>query len=310
MKAAICTRYGPPEVLRIEEVEKAVPKDDEVLIKIHASAVNSSDCFVRSGIRSAPLLMRLMMRTVVGFTRPRRRILGLVLAGEIEETGVAVRRFRMSDRVYAFTKFRFGGHAQYTCLPETSTLGISPSNLSYEEAAAIPFGGLLALHYLRKGNIRSGQRVLIHGASSAVGTSAVQLAKLFGTEVTAVCGTTNLELVRSLGADAAIDYMQEHTLSGGTLYDLALDAVGKRKTSRLKVACQKALAPGGRYVSVDDGMPKLPASDIALLKEALEAWKVRPIIDRRYPLAQIAEAHRYVELGHKTGNVIVTVSHE
>ena len=310
MRAAVCTRYGPPEVLRIEEVEKPVPKDDEVLVKIHASTVNSSDCFVRSGIPSAPLVMQLMMRTVLGFTRPRRRILGIVLAGEVEEAGAAVQRFRMGDPVYAFTKFRFGGYAQYTCLPETTAIGIAPSDLSYEEAAAIPYGGLLALHFLRRGHIRSGQRVLIYGASGAVGTSAVQLAKHFGAEVTAICGTKNLELVRSLGADAVIDYTQEHTLNGGKLYDLVLDAVGKRKTSRLKVACKKALAPGGRYVSVDDGMPQLLTSDMTLLKEAVEAGRVRPVIDKRYSLEQIAEAHRYVELGHKRGNVVVSVSHE
>lgn len=310
MKAAVCTRYGPPEVLRIEEVEKPVPKHDEVLIKIHASAVNSSDCFVRSGIPSAPLFMQLMMRTVVGFIGPRRRILGVVLAGEIEETGVAVQRFRTGDRVYAFTKLHFGGYAQYTCLPQKSTIGIAPSNLSYDEAAAIPYGGLLALHFLRRAKFRSGQCVLIYGASGAVGTSAVQLAKHFGAEVTAICGTKNLELVRSLGADVVIDYTQERTLNGGKLYDLVLDAVGKRKTSRLKVACKKALAPGGRYVSVDDGMPQLLTRDMTLLKEAVEAGRVRPVIDKRYSLEQIAEAHRYVELEHKRGNVIVTMSSE
>ncbi len=212
--------------------------------------------------------------------------------------------------VTAFTKFRFGSYAQYTCLPETSTLASAPSNVTYEEAASIPYGGLLALHYLRKGNVRSGQQVLIYGASGAVGTSAVQLAKQFGAEVTAVCGTTNLQLARSLGADTVIDYTKEHAPSEGKLYDLVFDAVGKRKTSRLKVACEKALAPGGKYTSVDDGTPHLPASDLAVLKEAVEAGNLKPVIDRCYPLEQIAEAHRYVEQEHKKGNVVVTVTHE
>lgn len=309
MRAAICTRYGPPEALRIEDVEKPVPRDHEVLIKIHASTVNSSDCFVRSGIRSAPLAMQMMMRLVVGFTRPRKRVLGLVLAGEIEETGKAVTRFRLGDRVYAFTKLHFGAYAEYTCLPETSTMAYAPSNVTLEEAAAVPYGGLLALHYLRRGNIRSGQQVLIYGASSAVGTSAVQLAKHFGAAVTAVCGPTNLELARSLGAETVIDYTQERAPSADQLYDLVLDAVGKRKTSELKVACRKALAPSGRYLSVDDGRPKLPASDLVLLKELVESGRVRPVIDRRYPLEQIAEAHRYVEQEHKKGNVVVAVTH-
>ncbi len=310
MKAAVCTRYGPPEVLQLRDVEKSVPKNDEVLIKIHATTVTSSDWFIRSAIRSAPLAIQIMMRLLVGITRPRKSILGLVLAGEIEEIGKAVRRFRVGDRVYALTKFHFGSYAQYTCLPETSTMASAPSSLTYEEAAAIPYGGLLALHYLRKGNIRSGQQVLIYGASGAVGTSAVQLAKHFGAEVTAVCGTTNLELARSLGADTVIDYTKEHTPSGGKLYDLVLDAVGKRKTSRLKVACRKTLARGGKYISVDDGTPKLLASDLTLLKELVEAGKVKPVIDRRYPLEQIAVAHRYVEQEHKKGNVVVTVTHE
>ena len=309
MKAAVCTRYGPPEVLRIEEVERPVPKDEEVLVKIHASTVNSSDWFVRSGLRSGPLFMQMMLRLVVGFTGPRRRILGLVLAGEIEEAGRAVKQLRVGDRVYAFTMLHFGCYAQYTCLPATSTIGLAPANMSFEEAAALPYGGLLALHYLRKGNAHNGQRVLIYGASSAVGTSAVQLAKNFGTEVTAVCGPANLELARSLGADAVIDYTKEHAPSGGQRFDLVLDAVGKRKTSMLKVACRKALAPGGKYVSVDDGSPYLPASDLVLLKELAEAGKLKPVIDRRYPLEQIAEAHRYVEQEHKKGNVVVSVTH-
>src|SRR5216684_3722505 len=210
MKAAVCTRYGPPEVLQI------------------------------------------LVRLVLGMRRPRRSILGLVLAGEIEQAGKRVRRFGVGDRVFAFTMLHGGSYAQYTCLRETKTIALAPSNLSDEEAAAIPYGGLMALHHLRKGNIQNGQQVLIYGASGETGTSAVQLARHFGAEVTAVCSTTNLELVKSLGADTVIDYTTQHSLSAGKLYDLVLDAVGRRKTSALKVACSQALAPGGKYVSVDD----------------------------------------------------------
>src|ERR1700730_16592349 len=249
MRAAVCTRYGAPEVLQLQDVEKPVPKNDELLIQIHATTVTSSDCYVRSAVRFAPLAMQIMMRLVLGIARTRKPILGLVLAGQIEETGKGVRRFRVGDRVYAFTKFHFGCYAEYACVPDTSTMAHAPSKLTYEETAAIPYGGLLALHFLRKGHIRSGQQVLIYGASGAVGTSAVQLAKHFGADVTAVCGTANLELARSLGADTVIDYTREDALRGGKLYDLVLDAVGKRKTSQLKVACGKALASGGEYVS-------------------------------------------------------------
>ena len=310
MRAAVCTRYGPPEVLQLQDVDKPVPKGGEVLVKIHATTVTYSDWFIRTAVRSAPLTIQILMRLLVGIRRPRKPILGLVLAGEIEQTGPAVRRFRVGGRVYAFTNFHFGCYAQYTCLSETSPIASAPSNLSYEEAAAIPYGGLLGLYYLRKGNIRTGQQVLVYGASGAVGTSAVQLAKYFGAQVTAVCGTTNLELARSLGADTVIDYTKEDALNGGKLYDLVLDAVGTRKTSMLKVACRNALAPGGKYISVDDGRPRFSASDLALLKEMVEAGKVKPVIDRRYPLEQIANAHRYVEQGHKKGNVVITVTHE
>jgi NADPH:quinone reductase-like Zn-dependent oxidoreductase len=284
MKAAVCTRYGPPEVLQLQDVGKPIPKDGEVLVKIHATTVTSSDWLIRSGIPRAPLAMRIMMRLVVGIRRPRKSILGLVLAGEVAAAGKAVSRFRAGDRVFAFTGLRFGCYAPYACVSEKGILVPAPSNLTYEEAAAIPYGGLLALWLVRKGNMRSGQQVLIYGASGAVGTAAVQLAKHFGAEVTAVCSTTNLELARSLGADTVMDYTQEHAPSDGKLYDLVVDAVGKRKTSSLKVACSKALAPGGKYISVDDGTPNFRPGDLVVLKELAEAGKVRPVVDRRYPL--------------------------
>ena len=310
MKAAICPRYGPPEVLRIEEVARPAPASREVLVKIHASTVNSSDWFIRSGLTGGPVTTRTMMRLLVGFTRPRRPILGLVLAGEVVETGGAVARFRPGARVYAFTKFHLGGYAQYTCLSETATIGQAPPNLSYEEAAAIPYGGLLALHYLRRAGIREGQRTLIYGASGAVGTSAVQIARHFGAEVTAVCGPAHLDLVRSLGAGTAIDYTTQHTLAAGARYDVVFDAVGKRKTSLLKAACEQAVEADGAYLSVDDGTPKLPARDLDYLTDLAERGELRPVIDRSFPLEQIAQAHRYVEGEHKSGNVVVTIAHE
>ncbi len=310
MKAAVCTRYGPPEVLQLREVRQPVPKDRQVLIKIHATTVTSSDWIVRSGLRFARLSMQIMMRLALGITRPRRPILGLVLAGEVAAAGKAVHRFKQGDRVYAFTGLHFGSYAQYTCLTETSILGFAPAGLSHEEAAAIPYGGLLALHLLRKGGVRNGQEVLIYGASGAVGTAAVQLARHCGAAVTAVCGSTNLELARSLGAATVLDYTDQHAPREGMLYDVVIDAVGRRKTSELKVACGKALAAGGKTISVDDGTPRFLASDLALLKDLVEAGKIKPVIDRRYPLEQIADAHRYVEQEHKKGNVVVTVAHD
>jgi len=294
-------------VLQLQEVKKTIPKDWEVLIKIRATAVNSSDCFIRSAVPSAPILVQMLFRVVVGITKPRQPILGLVLAGEVEQAGNAVSRFRVGDRVYAFTKFRFGTYAQYTCVPESGIVALAPSNVTYEEAAAIPYGGLLALHFLRKGDIRKGQRVLVYGASGAVGTAAIQLAKYFGAEVTAVCGTANLELARSLGADSVIDYAEERAPIEGSHYDLVLDAVGKRKTSALKLACKAALAPGGKYVSVDEASPRMSAGDLTLLTQLVESGSFKPVIDIRYPLEEIAAAHRYVEQGHKKGNVVITV---
>lgn len=201
------------------------------------------------------------------------------LAGEIEETGKDVRRFQRGERVYAFTGLRFGSYAQYTCLPQSGIIAPAPRNLTYEEAAAVPHGGLLALHYLRKGNSRNEQQALVYGAPGAVGISAIQLARHFGARVTAVCSSANLELAKSLGADAVIDYTKQHALGGRDLYNVVLDAVGKRKTSRLKVACKNALAPGGIYVSVDDGRPRFSTTDLALLKD-VEAGTFRPVIDR------------------------------
>ncbi len=310
VRAAVCTRYGPPDVLQLREVETPVPRDDEVLVKIRATTVTSSDWFVRSGGPTLPLVKRAMMHLVVGIRGPRRAILGMVLAGEVDQVGREVRRFRVGDRVYAFTKYHFGAYAQYVCLAETSTIAGAPGNVTFDEAAAIPYGGLLALHFLSKGRIASGQGVLVYGASGAVGTSAVQLARHFGADVTAVCGPSNLGLAGSLGAAEVVDYTKESAPPVGRRYDLVFDAVGRRETSALKVACSTALTPGGRYLSVDDGTPETPATALAQLTELVEAGSLRPVIDRLYPLELIAEAHRYVEGEHKKGSVVITVGHE
>jgi NADPH:quinone reductase-like Zn-dependent oxidoreductase len=310
MRAVVCTRYGPPEVLELREVPTPSPGSKQVRIRIHATAVSVTDCRARSDLASAPAALKFLARLFVGFGKPRQPILGSALAGEIDAIGKGVKHFAVGDRVYGYSGMRFGGNAEYVCLKETGGLitgGLvpAPSNLSFAEAAAIPYGGLMALHFLRKAEVQNGQRVLIYGASGAVGTAAVQLARHFGAEVTGVCSTANLELVKSLGAERVLDYTKEDNPGGR--YDLVFDAVGVRKTSALKAACRDALLPGAKYVSVDRGAPRMTASRLLVLTELVEAGRLKPVIDREYPLEQVAEAHRYVEQGHKRGNVVITV---
>jgi NADPH:quinone reductase-like Zn-dependent oxidoreductase len=310
MKAFICTKYGPPEVLHLREVEKPLPKDNEVLIKIYATAVTASDIFIRGS--QLPIQFLIPMRLMLGLTKPRKSIIGLVLAGEIESTGKDIKRFRIGDQVYGLTGFGLGAYAEYKCMKETDSthgcLAIKPNNISYEEATVAAYGGLLAFQYMEKGNIQQGQKVLIYGASGTSGTTAIQFAKYLGAKVTGVCSTSNLELVKSLGADDVIDYTKEDTLNPGLQYDFILDAVGKRKTSKLKEACKKALAPTGKYVSIDDGSLKLDSKCLALIKEMVEAGHIKPVIDRCYPFEELVDAHKYVGKGHKKGGVVIRVN--
>jgi NADPH:quinone reductase-like Zn-dependent oxidoreductase len=311
MKAIVCTKYGPPEVLQLQEVEKPAPGSHEVCIKVIATAVTASDSIVRGFKLPRWRPMGIMMGLALGFGRPRQPILGMVLAGEVDSVGKDTTRFRSGDPLFGFSvrNFHFGAYAEYVCLREDEVLEPKPANLTYEEAAAIPYGAGIALSYLRRGRLQSGQNALIYGASGAIGSSAVQLARYFGARVTGVCSTTNVELVKSLGADTAIDYTREPLPDIGRPYDLILDAVGKSKSSALKVQCRNWLASGGSYVSVDDGSPKWNHEDLRLLKELAEAGRLRPVIDRSYPLDRMAEAHQYVDQGHKKGNVVITVEH-
>lgn len=299
MKAIICTKYGPPNVLQLQNVEKHKPKKNEVLVKIHATSVSTGDCRIR-GFNS-PLLFWIPMRIILGFRKPRKPILGVELSGEIEDIGTDVTQFKKGDQVFALTELNLGGYAEYTCVHESGLIALKPTNVTYEEAAVIPFGGTSALHFLRKGQIKKGQRVLIYGASGSVGTTAVQLAKYFGATVTAICSSSNLDLVTALGADNVIDYMKEDFTKRGEHYDIIFDAVGKYKKS----LCTDALMPNGKYVSVNGMMAKVSKEDMNLLKQLAETEKLKPVIDRTYRLEEIAEAHIYVEKGHKKGNVSI-----
>jgi len=314
MRAVYCTRYGPPEVLQLREVEKPAPGKNEVCIKIHATAVTASDCIVRGFKLPLWHPIGFLMGIVLGFRRPRNPILGMVLAGVVESAGEDVKLFKKGDRIFAWAvkspvRMMFGAYAEFKCLPENSVMTLKPVNLSHEESAAVIYGGLLALYFIKKARIRNGQKVLIYGASGSIGTTALQLARYYGAEVTGVCSTANLALVRSLGAGKVIDYTTEEIINGER-YDLIFDAVGKNKTSKLKSQCRKALTPNGKYISVDSGSPAGTVENLLFIKKLVEAGHLKPVIDRRYPLEQIVDAHRYVDTGHKKGSVVITIHDE
>jgi NADPH:quinone reductase-like Zn-dependent oxidoreductase len=309
MRAVVCPRYGGPDVLELREVPQPSPGDDEVCIRIRATAVTASDIFIRSS--DIPLRFRIPMRLMMGITRPRRAIIGLVLAGEVASVGRDAKRFAPGDRVYGLTGFGLGAYAEYKCMRETDSkhgcLAPMPAGVTWEEATSAAYGGLLALQFMERGDIGPGRRVLVYGASSTSGTIAVQYAKQLGAEVTGVCSTANLELVESLGADHVVDYTRVDALTPGARYDFVLDAVGKARTSPLKESCRASVPGEGRYASIDDGALKLDSGRLARLGGLIEAGHIKPVVDRCYPLEEIAEAHRYVQGGHKRGGVAITV---
>jgi NADPH:quinone reductase-like Zn-dependent oxidoreductase len=276
-----------------------------VRIRISATAVTSSDCYLR-GLRLSPAY-RIMARLAMGWNGPRQPVLGLVLSGEVDSVGPDAKSFDVGDRVFGFNRHRFGTYAQYVCWPQDGLLATRPANLTDEESAALVYGGLLGLHFLRKADVRAGQSVLVFGASGAVGTSAVQLARHLGADVTGVCSTANVDLVASLGATTVIDYTSEDFTDGAERYDLIFDAVGRNKSAAALRRCRRVLAPGGACVSVDDGTPKFRREDLVLLGELATTGEIRPVIDRTYALDEIVDAHRYVDNGHKRGNVVITV---
>ncbi len=324
MKAIVWTKYGPPDVLQLKEVEKPTPKDKEVLVKIHAATVTKGDCEIRSS--TGPLWLKLLMRIYIGLRKPKRiTILGQELAGEIESVGKDVKLFKKGDQVFAST--RFGAYTEYKCLSEDGVLAIKPANMTYEEAATVPTGGFTALHFLRKGNIQSGQKVLINGAGGSIGTIAVQLAKYYEAEVTAVDSTKKLDMLRSIGADHVIDYTQEDFTISGETYDVILNVISKssfsgcirslkKKGIYLQAVIVLPRSVRGRWTSMTSskklvfGLLEERAEDLIFLKELIEAGKIKAVIDRRYPLEKIAEAHSYVETGQKSGNVVITVEHK
>jgi alcohol dehydrogenase len=291
--------------LRLADVERPAPRKGQVCIRIVATSVTASDCIARR--LAAPRRYRLLAQALLGVKRPRRPIFGMVLAGEIESVGRNVSSFKPGDQVFGLSQWKAGCYAEYVCWSAGAMVTTRPANLSYDEAAALPYGGLLALYLLKRASIQKGERVLVYGASGAIGTATVQLAKHFGASVTGVCSTRNVALVESLGADRVVDYTREDFTTSGERYDVILDAVGRRKSAKALLHAASVLAPGGRVLSIDDKYPRLRGEDLLLIKRLAESGELKPVIDRTYRLDEIVEAHRYVEEGHKRGNVIVTV---
>jgi NADPH:quinone reductase-like Zn-dependent oxidoreductase len=317
VRAVVHDRYGPPDVLRIEDVPRPVPNDHEVLVKIHAATVSRTD----TGLRSAELFAS---RFISGLLRPKRRILGSDLAGEVEAVGAAVTEFKVGDRVFGINPWKFGTHAEFICMPESAALAHMPVVMAFDEAAAVCDGAILALNALRPAHLRHGQRILVYGASGSIGTAGLQLARYFGADVTAVCNTKNFELVKSLGADEVIDYTREDFTKSGRLYDVVFDSVGKQSFGK----CRNSLKRGGYFVATDHLFnlvlamwtarigdkhvlfpipPRFKKEDVIFLKEIIEAGKYRAVVDRRYPLEEVVDATRYVETKHKTGNVVLMI---
>jgi NADPH:quinone reductase-like Zn-dependent oxidoreductase len=310
MKAAVCTRYGPPEVLKVVEREKPAPREDEILIRICAASVTNSDIFIRSSRVSLPMLIP--MRIMIGIRKPRKEILGEVLSGIVEATGSRITRFHVGDHVYGLTGFSLGAYAEYKCMKEGDSkqgcLAIKPRNLGFEEATSAAYGGLLAFQFLEKADVQPGHKVLIYGASGTSGTIAVQLAKHLEAEVTAVCGPGSISLARKLGADRTIDYTNAGEIARLENYELVMDCVGKARSSAVKEACKNALTEGGKYVSIDDTALLLSSARLDRIRELVEKGRIVAVNDRTFSLDQIVDAHKYVELGHKKGNVAITVS--
>jgi len=326
MKAILHTKYGPPDELQLKEVEKPAPKDNEVLIKINATTVTTSDCNVRN-FTFAPKSFRFLARMIFGFRKPKINILGVDLAGEIEAVGKDVKQLKEGDQVFGSSGSKLGGHAEYKCMPEDGVLAIKPANMTYEEAAAIPLAGNTALYFIRDlGKVQAGQKILIHGASGAIGTYAVQLARYYGAEVTGVCSGANAEMVKSLGADRIIDYTKEDFTKSDETYDVIFDVVGKISFSQ----CKSSLKQKGIYLEnllevqdilkmmwtsiiggkkIKGGVSTESVENLNFFLELIESGKLKPVIDRSYPLEQTAEAFRYVEKGHKKGTVVIIVEH-
>ena len=312
MKAIVCSKYGPPEVLQFKEMKKPMPKKNELLIKIHATAVTGSDLIVRGFKLPNWSLLGILMRIAIGFRKPRNPILGMIISGEIESTGKNVNRFKSGDSIFGWTlksggTIKMGTYAEYICVHENSIITIKPDTINYEEAAAIPYGGLIGLYFLKKAQVENCKNVLIYGASGAIGSSAVQIAKSYGTKVTGVCSTRNLEMVKSIGADTVIDYTKEDISDIKDSFDLIVDSVpfGKINRKELKLKCINILSPKAKYISIDDGSPQAFQDDLEFLKKLIEKGKLKAVIDKTYPLEKIVEAHKHAETGHKRGNIII-----